>query len=123
MKQTYETGLQGEKTAEEFLSEKYGMLCLERRYKTKCGEIDLIMMDGETVVFVEVKTRSGRAEPGNGLAAVNVAKQKRILKAALLYLMQINGMNRPVRFDLVEIHDAEILYVPNAFQPYGKYYH
>ena len=57
MKTTYETGLQGERAAEEYLHQKMRMHCLERRYRNQCGEIDLIMLDGETVVFVEVKTR------------------------------------------------------------------
>ena len=122
MKQTYETGLQGEETAEEYLCREHGMTCLERRYKTKCGEIDLILLDGETVVFAEVKTRkTGRT--GSGLAAVNQAKQTRILNASLLFLMKMKWMRRLVRYDLVEVYLDEIHYVPNAFQPYGKYYH
>ena len=98
------------------------MVCLERRYRNKCGEIDLIMLDGDTVVFVEVKTRK-TGSPGSGLSAVNLAKQKRILNAALIYLMQNKWTSRIVRFDLVEIHRDGILYVPNAFQPYGHFYH
>ena len=62
MKQTYETGLAGEETAEHFLEGK-GMVCLLRRYRNKCGEIDLVMKDRETIVFVEVKTRK-KAGPG-----------------------------------------------------------
>ena len=54
MKETYETGLWGEDFAAEYLKEKLGMVLLEQRYRTKRGEIDLIMTDGDTVVFVEV---------------------------------------------------------------------
>jgi len=122
MKQTYQTGLWGEETAERYLEQNYSMVCLEQRYRTKCGEIDLIMLDGGTVVFVEVKTRR-TGEPGNGLLSVNIAKQKRILHAALIYLGRKKWTDRPVRFDLVEIHNDSVLYIPNAFQPYGKYYH
>ena len=86
---------------------------------TKAGEIDLILKDGDTIVFAEVKTRK-TGEPGNGLSAVNPAKQKRIAQAATIYLMQKNRMRETVRFDLVEICGEEILYVPNAFQPYGR---
>ncbi len=120
MKKTYETGLWGEETASDYLSHQFRMIPLERRYRTKTGEIDLIMLDGETIVFVEVKTRR-TGEAGNGLAAVNHAKQKRIVQAATIYLMQKNLMRNPVRFDLVEIHRDEILYVADAFQPYGNY--
>ena len=122
MKKTYETGLQGEETAKNYLQRMYGMTCLERRYRTKCGEIDLIMLDGNTIVFVEVKTRKTGAA-GSGLSAVNFAKQKRILNAALLYLMKMKWMEREVRFDLVEVFCDHVLHIPNAFQPYGKFYH
>ena len=61
MKWTYETGLLGEEIAAQWLEEHYGMRLLESRYKTKAGEIDLIMLDEDTVVFVEVKTRNPRA--------------------------------------------------------------
>ena len=121
MKTTYETGLRGEETAEAYLHREKQMICLERRYRTKCGEIDLIMLDGDTVVFVEVKTRT-TGPAGSGLSAVNTAKQKRILNASLLYLMKMKWMNRPVRFDLIEISSGGMIHVPNAFQPYGKFY-
>ena len=122
MKETYETGLWGEDFAAEYLKEKLGMVLLEQRYRTKRGEIDLIMTDGDTVVFVEVKTRR-TGETGNGLSAVNLAKQKRITQAATLYLMQKNWRRKAVRFDLVEIHGFEVIHIPNAFQPYGKFQH
>ena len=119
MKTTYITGIQGEITAAEYLTGKLGMDLLEHRYRTKAGEIDLILKDGDTIVFAEVKTRK-TGEPGNGLSAVNPAKQKRIAQAATIYLMQKNRMRETVRFDLVEICGEEILYIPNAFQPYGR---
>ena len=122
MKNTYETGLNGEDLASGFLQKRCGMICLEHRYRTRHGEIDLIMLDGETVVFVEVKTRNTGAA-GNGLLAVNTAKQKRIVQTAVIYLLKHQWMNRIVRFDLVEIHGNEIIYIPNAFQPYGQFYH
>ena len=121
MKTTYETGIYGEETAEEFLCREHGMKCLERRFRTKRGEIDLIMLDGDSVVFVEVKARLSGTE-GSGLAAVNIRKQKRILNASLIYLMKMKWLNKAVRYDLVEIYRGKVLYVPNAFQPYGRYY-
>lgn len=122
MKETYETGLQGERTAEQYLVFQHGMQCLERRFRAKCGEIDLIMLDGETVVFVEVKTRT-TGRKGDGLAAVNPAKQKRIVRAAQFFLLKNNWSHRFVRFDLVELFGDSIDYIPNAFLPYGKYIH
>ncbi|MBQ3278307.1 MAG: YraN family protein [Clostridia bacterium] len=117
MKQTYETGLAGEETAERFLEGK-GMVCLLRRYRNKCGEIDLVMKDRETIVFVEVKTRK-KAGPGQGLLAVDRKKQMRIFRAATLYLMEEKKLNTAVRFDIVEIGTDAVIHVPNAFQPSG----
>ena len=122
MRKTYETGLWGERIAAEYLKKELGMELLEHRYRTRHGEIDLIMKDGETAVFVEVKTRR-TGEKGNGLSAVNLEKQRRITRTATLYLMQKNWMRLAVRFDLVEIHGDQIVYIPNAFQPYGRFQH
>ena len=121
MKTTYETGLAGEQIAAEWLQKNHAMKLLESRYRNKAGEIDLIMLDGRTIVFVEVKTRL-KAEPGNGLMAVDSRKQKRIHKAAVLYLMHMKWLNRSVRFDIVEVSASGILHIPDAFQPGGIFY-
>ncbi len=97
------------------------MICLERRFRNRCGEIDLIMQDGETIVFVEVKTRM-TGGPGTGMTAVNAAKQRRISQAAMLYLMTSRRMEHPVRFDVVEITPDSVIHVPNAFQPGSMFY-
>ncbi len=122
MKTAYETGILGEEAAAEYLQHHCGMNLLERRFRTRCGEIDLIMLDGDTVVFAEVKTRKTSGQ-GSGLSAVNMKKQKRILNAALVYLMQMKWTDRIVRFDVVEICRDRILHIPDAFRPYGDYYH
>ncbi len=121
MKQTYITGLNGEDTAEKYLHETRNMKCLEHRYRNKCGEIDLIMQDGEYLVFVEVKTRKTGA-PGTGMMAVNSSKQKRITQAALLYLMISRQTDRPIRFDVVEVNAESVIHIPNAFQPGKRFY-
>ena len=121
MKWTYETGLLGEEIAAQWLEEHYGMRLLESRYKTKAGEIDLIMLDRDTVVFVEVKTRM-TSLPGTGIAAVNQQKQRRISRAATLYLMRREWLGKAVRFDVMEVHPDDMLYIPNAFQPGGMFY-
>ena len=118
MKATYETGLRGEEIAEEYLIRK-GMRPLERQYREKAGEIDLIMEEGETLVFVEVKARFSDREAGGGLRAVTPAKQKKIARCAMLYAMKRGCLRRPMRFDVVEINREDILHIPNAFQPGG----
>ena len=109
----HETGLTGEKQAEEFLTQK-GMTVLARRYRAQDGEIDLILEDGPCVVFCEVKARPGSAR-GAGLMAVTPAKQRRMTHAALAFLVEREWTSRSVRFDVVEITSGGILSVPNAF--------
>ncbi len=121
MKATYQTDIQGEQMAEDYLTAR-GMRCLERRYREKCGEIDLIMRDGDTVVFVEVKSRFSSGQAGSGMLAVTPAKQRRIARAATLYLMRNPAAGRGVRFDVVEVNRDGVLHIPNAFQPGGMYF-
>ena len=117
-KETYETGLEGERLAERYLTEHKGMTCLARRARNRGGEIDLVMLDGECVVFVEVKTRK-TAEAGEGLQAVDARKQIRLARAAELWLMSRPHPGEETRFDVVEIGPGGVLHVPNAFQPAG----
>ena len=121
MKMTYQTGVIGEQTAAEWLAEHADMVLLETRYRNKAGEIDLIMLDGETVVFIEVKTRL-HAVPGSGLMAIDRKKQQRIARAAILYLMEKKWMDRSVRFDAAEVTGSDVIHVPNAFQPGNMFY-
>ena len=74
MKTTYQTGLTGEKTAAEWLQGTYRMQLIETRYRNKAGEIDLIMLDQNTIVFIEVKTRS-KDTYGNPAEAVDRNKK------------------------------------------------
>ena len=98
MKQ-YDTGISGEALAEHHLIH-LGMKTIAQRYRGADGEIDLIMRDQETIVFVEVKARPS-ASPGAGLAAVTPAKQRRMTHAALAFLVEKELMDCPVRFDVV----------------------
>lgn len=113
MKNQYNTGLTGEQLAENHLCAQ-GMTVIARRYRGADGEIDLIMQDGEAIVFVEVKSRPD-SQRGTGLMAVTPAKQKRLTHAALTFLMEREYLERVVRFDVVEISRAGILHIPNAF--------
>ena len=79
-----------------------GYEILERRYRTKYGEIDIIGRVGRTVVFVEVKTRGG-VEFGGGEAAVTMYKQRRIVRMAIDFLARRGLQDQPCRFDVVTI--------------------
>lgn len=113
MLKPYDAGLNGEAAAETFLLQQ-GMQLLERRYRAQDGEIDLIMMDGEIIVFFEVKFRP-RARSGAGLEAVTLSKQRRMTHAAMDYLQKREYFAHPVRFDVVEVSRDGLLHVPNAF--------
>ncbi len=119
MKQ-YDSGIRGEQLAEEYLA-AHGMTIVERRYRGADGEIDLIMQDGDCLVFIEVKYRPGMRS-GAGLLAVTHAKQRRMVHAALSFLLEREWMNRQVRFDVVEITRDGVVHVPNAFSADTSYY-
>lgn len=106
-------GRKGEKLAEKYLRGK-GMKLLARNYRTPFGEADLLMKDGEEIVFVEVKTRSSDAY-GTPAEAVAAAKRKRYLDVAAFYWKQ-TGEEPNARFDVVEVWaDGRIEHLKNAF--------
>ncbi len=118
MDNSYIAGIRGEELAEKYLVD-HGMTCLEKRHREKPGEIDLIMEQGETLVFVEVKACFSGSGEGRGLRKVDAGKQRKITKCALIYLMRHGWLRRSIRFDVVEVNQNGIIHVPNAFQPGG----
>lgn len=91
---------------------------LERNYSTRQGEIDLIALDRDTIVFVEVKTRTSDAF-GAPEQAVDLRKQSRMVKAALVYLKQKKLHQVACRFDVVAItgpDDGRVELIRNAFE-------
>jgi len=110
---TYDKGLAGEGRALEYLEQK-GMRLVHKRYRAPGGEADLIMRDGDALVFVEVKLRNTGAT-GDGLIAVTKKKQRRIIKTALYYL-SAHEHDGPVRFDVVEETLGGIRHIKDAFQ-------
>lgn len=97
-------GRDGERRAEKFLC-KSGMRVVARRVATPAGEVDLLMLDGDCVVFVEVKTRSDRraADPED---AITADKRRRVLLAAEHVLHRRRWEDRPCRFDVVVVVGA-----------------
>ena len=82
--------------------ERRGYVILARRYRLRMGEIDIVARDGRTVVFVEVKTRTGDAF-GGGAAAVGAWKQRRIGMMAAHFLNRYRLTDAPCRFDVVTV--------------------
>src|SRR5690242_1946895 len=89
----------GEREAARFLRGK-GYRILARQVRNRFGELDLIALDGETIVFVEVKTRRG-IEQGAPFEAVSTDKQRKMTNAALAYLKRHRLLERRSRFDII----------------------
>jgi putative endonuclease len=83
--------------------ERRGYAIVARRYRRRGGELDIVARDGATLVFVEVKTREGRAF-GEAADAITPFKRRRIAQLALDYMMRHHLSGCPCRFDVVSIH-------------------
>jgi len=114
-------GDRGEREAARYLRRR-GMRVIQRGYATTQGEIDLIVRDGSTLVFVEVKAR----RRGNPAEAVTPEKQRRLTLAALHYLTGPGLRSPRARFDVVAIVWPEgrdrpsIEHFPHAFEAVGR---
>ncbi len=107
-------GTKAEDRAADYLLAK-GFTLLTRRFKGREGEIDVVALDGETLVFVEVKLRT---KPGAvPEEAIDGKKLQRLFAACEEYLAAYEGPERPVRFDLVAIGPGGIRHVEDAFRP------
>ena len=115
---THAKGELGEEIAVRRL-QQLGMRVLETNYRYgKMGEIDIIAMDGETLVFCEVKMRRND-EYGPPQAAITPAKQRKIRRLAQAYLFQRDISQHACRFDVVAIrmvgNQTDIDYIRDAF--------
>jgi putative endonuclease len=97
----FEIGRKGEGLARDFLRKK-GYKIVTTNYHCLFGEIDLIARDKESLVFIEVKTRTNH-EFGPPQLAVTTKKQKKIIKTALHYIKQHHLIRQDCRFDIVAI--------------------
>lgn len=120
MNKNQEFGKDCESVAAKYLSRR-GYKILEKNYRTKLGEIDIIARDKDTIVFIEVKARTS-GKFGGPKYAVSFGKQKKIARAAQIYLKSTKQINKKARFDVVALHsysDKGIEIVRNAFSlPY-----
>ncbi len=111
-------GKAGEEVAIQYLRQQ-GYQVLERNYRCRFGEIDLIARDGSTLAFIEVKTRRSQRF-GPAAAAVTLEKQRHLVKASQVYLTRKRKAHELCRFDVVTIElDADRLHIElikDAFQ-------
>ncbi|MEA4848779.1 MAG: YraN family protein [Clostridiaceae bacterium] len=117
-------GAFGEDMACEYL-EEYGYKVLERNFSCRTGELDIIALEGETVAFIEVKTRSSERY-GLPSEAISISKQGKIVKTALYYMQRNRLLDRMCRFDVLEIiiedeDNHRINLIRDAFQYSGRY--
>ena len=121
IKTTTEIGQDYEQHAESYLQSQ-GLSMIEKNYRCRAGEIDLIMRDRSTLVFVEVKARN-TSRFGSPVQTVTKAKQKKVIAAAKHYLAQKKiGEKYAVRFDVLGIlhqingvSGLNFEWIPNAF--------
>ena len=110
-----EKGDLGEKIALKYLLLK-GAILIEKNYRTKLGEIDIIVKIKNELVFVEVKSRNS-IRFGYPSEAVNFKKKQKIINIAKYYILKNNLYSIPVRFDVIEIYlnQKKINHIINAF--------
>ncbi len=109
-------GQQAEDLAAAFL-QRQGLIIVERNFRVRGGEIDLVARHGSTLVFVEVRLRS-RADFGGAAASITAQKQARLIRAAEHYLLRFSTLP-PCRFDallLEELDGGRIEWLRDAFR-------
>ena len=104
-------GQEGEKHALQYLHE-HGLVLIESNFRRPFGEIDLIMQDHSTLVFVEVRSRA-KGHFGGAAASVTSAKQRRLKLAAQAYLQRY-PQPPPCRFDVVAIDAGVVEWLKNV---------
>ncbi len=111
-------GRRGEELAAAYLA-KVGYRIIERNYRCVFGELDIVAEEGDSIVFIEVKSRRSAAY-GDPQLAVDFRKQKKISMAALDYLEKKRQHNRNARFDVVAVKllpaGTTIELIKNAFE-------
>jgi len=112
-------GKKGEEIAVSYLAKK-GFRIIERNFKARYGEVDIIAQDGEALVFVEVKTRIG-TKYGMPKESVTPRKLKEVVKTAEYYATLHPGLSKSLRIDVVGVivdpltgEASSVEHIPNA---------
>ncbi|KAF1086627.1 hypothetical protein SPSYN_00346 [Sporotomaculum syntrophicum] len=109
-------GVWGENIAADYL-QKIGMQIIERNYRCRLGELDIIARQGAYLVFIEVRTRSS-AICGLPQESITASKIKKVRRLALSYLAQKSLDNVNIRFDVVAVYcagETTVTHIENAF--------
>jgi len=94
--------------------EKLGYKILCRNFTSKFGEIDIIALDNDTLVFVEVRSKS-YVDFGFAQETVDRKKIERIIKTAEIYIVKNNIRNLCIRFDVISFNGGKVEHIKNAF--------
>jgi putative endonuclease len=115
---TIATGAEHEALATDYLV-RHGFRIVERNFKTKIGELDIIAREGDTLCFVEVRSRTG-AGYGDAIEAVNAAKQARVTRMAQQYLWWRKPVFEYARFDVVGITAGNVRLIRDAWRLFDR---
>ena len=118
-------GSRSENAAGRFLR-RLGYRILARNVNLGVGELDLVALDGRTLVFVEVRSTEG-ASVERPTLSVDAVKQRKLTAAALTYLQKHRLLDHPARFDVIAVswpanrRTPHVVHYPNAFEPVGRF--
>ena len=118
-------GSRSERAAGRFL-QRLGYRLVVRNYSSPLGELDLVALDGRTIVFVEVRSTEGE-DTGKPAASVDAEKQRRLTALALDFLQKHRLLGQPARFDVLAVSwpddckEPAIVHYPNAFEAVGRF--
>jgi len=95
--------------------ERAGYSIVDRNYRCRLGELDIVARDGNTLVFVEVRSRADD-DRGSALATVTYRKQRQVAKVAKVYLAHRKPAFDECRFDVIGVTDGELVHIKAAFR-------
>jgi putative endonuclease len=113
LSQKQEQGKTWEEAAQAYL-QRHGLVPIEANFRCKLGELDLIMRDGDTLVFVEVRQRAAGSQV-SAAASISPAKIRRLVRAAQVYLQRFDRLP-PCRFDVIAIDGGHFEWLRNAIE-------
>lgn len=118
-------GNRSERAAAKFLR-KLGYRILGRNVTLPTGELDLVALDGRTLVFVEVRSTE-RCDTCRPTESVDIKKQRKLTEVALTFLQKHRLLDHPARFDVIAVswpadrRQPQVVHFPNAFEPVGRF--
>ena len=118
-------GNRSERAASKFLR-KLGYRILARNVNLPTGELDIVALDGRTLVFVEVRSTE-RGDTCRPTESVDAVKQRKLTDAALTFLQKHHLLDYPARFDVIavswpaEAREPRVVHFPSAFEPVGRF--